>query len=982
MKVKWVLSLMVIVLPFIGNSQISISDDLNPGASNSDPQELLVFDNRLFFTAAENSERSIYEYNSLNNQTNELSVPTGNFDPRELTILNGKLYFSGETSSGRYLYELSPNSSTPVMVGNLAYDPVEFIEYNGYIYFVGGNTLYSYDGISSVVNLATLPNGFINRNIGNVEQPYSEKSIRVVNNNLVFHGFDGLYSYSIQNNSITLVCPVPSDLGGVDYNLGVLDNYVLYSSSNSYSIPNELVIVDFSSVSPTYNINSLNTNSTFSFPRHFINYDNKIFFIAGVSNPYNATLHFFDSNGSIHEVINSPISGSFGGSYDDPLKIISNVLYFENQRINGPAPYSIDNSSCFTLPYFERNAILRNGKIHYVGLDNSTGFFQLFACDGTSIDTITCLVGFENTLSNLTYYNNEIYFIALFVENYGAEVFATTSDGSGFCNNDSISEIPCIEMIGKVKITNTVPAIGNYSILTHNSDGLVSSIPVSSLNVDDADSDPLNELQLISLNGLELSLSENGGTVILPAGGDDLGNHFANQNLDLNGNKIINLPAPINASDAVNKAYVDALSINDADSDPLNEIQSLSILGSNLTLSGSNTILLPLGLSNLIEDSDQDTYINVESTPDLDKINVGLSGMLGLEIRRQNNNVIFDIKNSSNTIFGGNAGLNLLSTSVNSTFIGKNAGNLVSNSSNNTFIGQNAGQNVNNSENLGIGVGVFGNSTSVWRSVGIGNGCLANNNGVFNVGLGRAAGNLSTGSSNTYLGDQCGINQTTGGGNTFVGRNAGYQMQSGDYNVAIGFDAGATSSFSNISNSIAIGHTARPTSSNQVIIGNTSTQEICGYVDFSVCSDIRIKNNVLENVSGLPFIKKLRPVSYNIDYQKISSLLNEDSDISATDRSLLDSRNQKSLGVEYGFIAQEVEQAANDLGVKFQAVHKPKERDGLYRLSYSTFVVPLVKAVQELDEQNNELKLENEKLKKSLDIILLRLDELEKGKKF
>jgi hypothetical protein len=74
-----------------------------------------------------------------------------------------------------------------------------------------------------------------------------------------------------------------------------------------------------------------------------------------------------------------------------------------------------------------------------------------------------------------------------------------------------------------------------------------------------------------------------------------------------------------------------------------------------------------------------------------------------------------------------------------------------------------------------------------------------------------------------------------------------------------------------------------------------------------------------------------------------------------------------------GFLAQEVEQAANALGYDFNGVVKPGSEQDYYRLRYGLFVVPLVKAVQELSAQNEALKKENEDIRK-------RLDALEQGK--
>jgi hypothetical protein len=55
----------------------------------------------------------------------------------------------------------------------------------------------------------------------------------------------------------------------------------------------------------------------------------------------------------------------------------------------------------------------------------------------------------------------------------------------------------------------------------------------------------------------------------------------------------------------------------------------------------------------------------------------------------------------------------------------------------------------------------------------------------------------------------------------------------------------------------------------------------------------------------------------------------------------------KSQKLRTGFIAQEVAQVAEEIGYEFDGIHKPENEKGYYGLAYSSFVVPLIKAVQE-----------------------------------
>jgi len=152
------------------------------------------------------------------------------------------------------------------------------------------------------------------------------------------------------------------------------------------------------------------------------------------------------------------------------------------------------------------------------------------------------------------------------------------------------------------------------------------------------------------------------------------------------------------------------------------------------------------------------------------------------------------------------------------------------------------------------------------------------------------------------------------------------------------------------------------TASNQVRIGNSSVTSIGGYAGWTNLSDARFKKNVRENVPGLDFILKLKPVTYSLDVEKLNEFLNIPDSLSKADDFLTQAMDEKSAMVQTGFIAQDVESVANQLGFDFSGIDKPKTESDHYGLRYAEFVVPLVKAVQELAAQNENLSQQVDKL--------------------
>lgn len=354
------------------------------------------------------------------------------------------------------------------------------------------------------------------------------------------------------------------------------------------------------------------------------------------------------------------------------------------------------------------------------------------------------------------------------------------------------------------------------------------------------------------------------------------------------------------------------------------------------------------------------------------------------------------IAGSGNNAFGYMA-LKQVSTGVGNTAIGDSALFSVGGGSNNIAMGPNALEanlsseniaigsnallkNVGGSNNLAIGILALNNNTSAINNIAIGGEALKTSNSNDNVMVGYRAGTSITtgqqntaignfsmnantsGSNNTYLGYQAAQLQTSGSTNTFIGFLAGGNFLGGNNNTMIGGGADALAVNANYSNSAAIGSGALVDRSNMVRLGNTTVTRFEAAVSLTITSDGRVKKNVEENIPGLAFIGKLRPVSYNYDMQKMDELMG----VRSPNKAVAAGYAEKEQIRYSGFIAQEVYDVAQQLGYDFSGVSAPVNGKGLYGLAYAEMVVPLVKAVQELKAIAEKQQQEIEKLKAQL----------------
>ena len=394
-----------------------------------------------------------------------------------------------------------------------------------------------------------------------------------------------------------------------------------------------------------------------------------------------------------------------------------------------------------------------------------------------------------------------------------------------------------------------------------------------------------------------------------------------------------------------------------------NTVLGAGALASNL--SGENNTALGAGAlaSNVLGESN--TAIGVSAL---------LSNTDGYGNTANGINALFSNTTGNYNTASGFAALNFNTTGSSNTAYGGYSLNSNQTGFNNTAMGYSAlYSNTTGYENTANGNGaLYFNSTGNSNTAN-GNGALySNTTGSYNTANGdQALSYNTTGYLNTVSGFGALTSNTTGNENTAVGVYSLYYGSATSSNVALGISSGdmvangnnntflganCNAVFSGLSNTSSLGYNTKIDASNKVRIGNTAITSIGGQVGWTTFSDGRYKRNVEEDVPGLEFISKLRPVTYTTDITGLDNhypkpALREGQELPA----LGDVSDQEKIRYT-GFIAQEVEAAAKEIGYDFSGVDKPQKEGNLYGIRYAEFVVPMVKAIQEQQKQIEELK--------------------------
>ena len=183
------------------------------------------------------------------------------------------------------------------------------------------------------------------------------------------------------------------------------------------------------------------------------------------------------------------------------------------------------------------------------------------------------------------------------------------------------------------------------------------------------------------------------------------------------------------------------------------------------------------------------------------------------------------------------------------------------------------------------------------------------------------------------VGHRCGDNLTTGSANTFVGAAMDGSSATTSNANGFGYNLSCADNFTTIGQ------------------GSADIRAEHGVATWATVSDERVKKDIEDATVGLAFINDLRPVTFN--YKNKGDLPKNFNGYEEGSTEVY--KNPKS---QHGFIAQEVKAAIDKhSGIKDGfSMWDDNDPTGQQRVGETAVIPVLVKAVQELSAQVEELK--------------------------
>jgi hypothetical protein len=421
----------------------------------------------------------------------------------------------------------------------------------------------------------------------------------------------------------------------------------------------------------------------------------------------------------------------------------------------------------------------------------------------------------------------------------------------------------------------------------------------------------------------------------------------ASSTISAGSNKITNVTDPTASQDCATKAYVDS-SVSSAS----NVFKTIAVSGQSDVIADSSTDTLTLVAGSnvtLTTNASTDT-VTIASTgggsvSELDDLSDCMTGP-GL---MNNIGVLTQINSASvsgnDNIGVGDLALASMSSGDANVGVGLQAGRFISTGDDNIAIGAYALLSTNTgSDNIAIGRYVLQGNTSGGSNTAIGyESCTSGTfSGAGTTALGAWSLNANTsGVSNSALGYGALQYNTTGFRNTALGVSSLKLTQAGATNTNYDYTTG-------------VGYDARVSGDLQVQLGDSLTTTYA-YGSVQNRSDLRDKADVRDTALGLDFINALRPVDFKWDYRESYDVLDDET---GELTKLPKDGSKKRSRYHHGIIAQELETVLSDLGIDFGGFqdHSINGGNDVKSIGYEELIAPMIKAIQELTQQVNELR--------------------------
>jgi trimeric autotransporter adhesin len=276
--------------------------------------------------------------------------------------------------------------------------------------------------------------------------------------------------------------------------------------------------------------------------------------------------------------------------------------------------------------------------------------------------------------------------------------------------------------------------------------------------------------------------------------------------------------------------------------------------------------------------------------------------------------------------------------------------------SSNTAVGDGAMvSNTTGNNNTAIGTAsLYSNTTGNYNTALGFYSLVANTSGVFNTALGYySLRNSTTGDYNLGAGFQSLYTNSTGNENTAIGVDALFSNTTGSQNTVLGHTAGYN--LVSGTNVICIGYNSQPslsTVSNEITLGNNQVTSLrCNVSTITSLSDARDKKKIKDLSLGLSFIMMLKPRIFNWDKREWY------------EEGINDGSKMQEVPTA-GFIAQELDEAQHLQNAEWLNLVYSSNPEKLEATAGNLLPV-MVKAIQELKEENDRLKQQVNELKEA-----------------